>query len=44
MEDGLLDIAVYPDFSKAELLSYFAKTAHEGSTPDGRIQRYGREK
>ncbi|MDD5371371.1 MAG: hypothetical protein PHQ40_20005 [Anaerolineaceae bacterium] len=40
MDDGLLDIAVYPDFSKAELLSYFAKTAHEGSTPDGRIQRY----
>ncbi len=40
MEDGLLDIAVYPDFSKAELLSYFAKTAHEGSTPDGTIQRY----
>jgi len=40
MEDGLLDIAVYPDFSKAELLSYFAKTAHEGSTSDGTIQRY----
>lgn len=40
MEDGLLDIAVYPGFSKAKLLSYFAKTVHEGSTPDGRIQRY----
>jgi diacylglycerol kinase (ATP) len=40
MDDGLLDIAVYPGFSKAELLSYFAKTAQEGSTPDGRIQRY----
>jgi diacylglycerol kinase (ATP) len=40
MDDGLLDIAVYPDFSKAELLSYFLKTAHEGSTPDGRIRRY----
>lgn len=40
MEDGLLDIAVYPGFSKAELLAYFAKTAHEGSTPDGTIQRY----
>jgi len=40
MEDGLLDIAVYPDFSKAELLSYFVKSAHEGSTPDGKIQRY----
>jgi diacylglycerol kinase (ATP) len=40
MEDGLLDIAVYPGFSKAELLMYFAKTAHEGTTPDGSIQRY----
>jgi diacylglycerol kinase family enzyme len=40
MDDGLLDIAVYPGFSKAELISYFARTANEGSTPDGRIQRY----
>ena len=40
LEDGLLDIAVYPDFSKTDLLAYFAKTAHEGSTPDGTIQRY----
>jgi diacylglycerol kinase (ATP) len=40
MEDGLLDIAVYPGFSKAELLSYFAKSAHEGLTEDGKIQRY----
>jgi diacylglycerol kinase (ATP) len=40
MEDGLLDIAVYPGFTKVELLSYFVKSAHEGSTPDGRIQRY----
>lgn len=40
MEDGLLDIAVYPGFSKAELLAYFARTAHEGITDDGKIQRY----
>jgi diacylglycerol kinase (ATP) len=40
MEDGLLDIAVYPGFSKAELISYFIKTAHEGQAPDERIQRY----
>jgi diacylglycerol kinase (ATP) len=40
MDDGLLDIAVYPGFSKADLLGYFAKTANEGSTPDGTIQRY----
>lgn len=40
MDDGLLDIAVYPNFSKAELLNYFAKTAHETLIPDGSIQRY----
>ena len=40
MEDGLLDIAVYPGFSKAGLLAYFAKTANEGKTPDGTVQRY----
>jgi diacylglycerol kinase (ATP) len=40
MDDGLLDIAVYPNFSKAELLSYFAKSTHESSTPDRTIQRY----
>ena len=40
MGDGLLDIAVYPGFNKADLLAYFAKTAHEGSVADGSIQRY----
>jgi len=44
MEDGLLDISVYPGFSKTELLNYFVKTAHEGTTPDGRIQRYRAKK
>lgn len=40
MEDGLLDIAVYPDFSKAEVLAYFAQTANKGSSSDSHIQRY----
>jgi diacylglycerol kinase (ATP) len=40
MDDGLLDIAVYPGFSKAELLAYFAQTVHGGAPPDGAIQRY----
>ena len=44
MEDGLLDIAVYPGFTKAELLNYFLKTANEGVTPDGRIRRYRAKK
>src|SRR6185369_1942152 len=40
MEDGLLDIAVYPNFTKAELLAYFAKSANERLTSDGKVQRY----
>src|SRR6266487_2432534 len=39
-DDGLLDIAVYPNFTKAELLAYFAKSANERVTSDGKIQRY----
>jgi diacylglycerol kinase (ATP) len=39
-EDGLLDIAVYPNFSKSELIAYFAKSAEQRETPDGKIQRY----
>ncbi len=39
-EDGLLDIQVYPGFTKAELLAYFAKTANQGTSEDGRLQRY----
>lgn len=44
MDDGLLDVAVYPNFTKAELLAYFAKTANEGTTPDKSIQRYRAKK
>ncbi len=40
MEDGLLDVAVYPGMSKAELLAYFANTVHEGVTEGVKIQRY----
>ena len=40
MDDGLLDISVYPGFSKAQVLSYFARTANETPVPDGAIQRY----
>jgi diacylglycerol kinase (ATP) len=44
MDDGLLDIAVYPGFSKAELLNYFVRTLNENDVPDGRIQRYRAKK
>lgn len=40
MDDGLLDISVYPDFSKGELATYFGKRKNEGQTSDGTIQRY----
>jgi diacylglycerol kinase (ATP) len=40
LEDGLLDVAIYPGFSKVDLLAYFARTANEGLPPDGRIQRF----
>lgn len=40
MQDGLLDISVYPGFSKAELFTYFGKVMNGGRTADGKIQRF----
>jgi diacylglycerol kinase (ATP) len=40
MEDGLLDISLYPNFSKAELLAYTTRTMNENEADDGKIQRY----
>ena len=40
MQDGLLDIADFPEFSKAELFSYFGKVMNGGQSDDGKIQRY----
>ncbi len=40
MQDGLFDISVFPDFSKAEVLSYFVRTSNEDLIPDGKLQRY----
>jgi YegS/Rv2252/BmrU family lipid kinase len=38
--DGLLDISVYPDFSKTELLAYYARIRDEGYSPNEKVQRY----
>jgi diacylglycerol kinase (ATP) len=38
--DGLLDISVYPDFSKAELLSYYAQIRAEGFSANEKVQRF----
>jgi len=40
LEDGLLDIAVYPGFSKVELASYFARTVKQLATADDKVTRY----
>ena len=40
LQDGLLDISVYPDFSKAELLRYYASVMDGGYSGDGKVQHY----
>jgi diacylglycerol kinase (ATP) len=39
-EDGLLDITLYPGFTKAELAVYFARTLNDHKVDDRKIQRY----
>jgi diacylglycerol kinase (ATP) len=40
LDDGLLDISVYPEFSKAQLFAYFAQVREEGTADDSKVQRY----
>jgi diacylglycerol kinase (ATP) len=40
MHDGLVDISVYPDFSKAELLRYYAAVMDGGYSGDKKVQQY----
>jgi diacylglycerol kinase (ATP) len=40
MQDGLLDISVYPDFSKVELMSYYAAVMDGGYSGDKKVQHY----
>jgi diacylglycerol kinase (ATP) len=40
LDDGLLDISAYPQFSKAELLQHFAQVRELGQSGDGKVQRY----
>ncbi len=39
-DDGLLDVSLYPNFTKAELLAYSTRVMNEGVSDDGKIQRY----
>lgn len=38
--DGLLDISVYPEFSKTELLAYYAQVRSEGFSVNEKVQRF----
>ena len=40
LQDGLLDISVYQDFGKAELLGYYSEVMNGGYSENGRVQRY----
>jgi diacylglycerol kinase (ATP) len=40
LEDGLLDVALYPGFTKADILAYFARTLNESAPEYDRVQRY----
>jgi len=40
LKDGLLDISVYPDFSKTELLAYFARIRSGNLAVNEKVQRY----
>jgi diacylglycerol kinase (ATP) len=40
LEDGLLDVSVYPEFSKAELLAYFAAVKDKDQDNNTKVQRY----
>jgi YegS/Rv2252/BmrU family lipid kinase len=40
LQDGLLDISTYPDFSKVELIRYYAAIMDEGYSGDKKAQHY----
>jgi YegS/Rv2252/BmrU family lipid kinase len=40
LQDGLLDVSVYPDFSKVELIRYYAAVMDGGYSGDGKVQHY----
>lgn len=40
MQDGLLDVSIYPSFTKTELLAYFAAIMNDGYTDNEKVQHY----
>jgi diacylglycerol kinase (ATP) len=44
LDDGLFDICLYPNFSKADLVAYFAAIRDGNVVKDDRVQRYRAKK
>ena len=40
LNDGLLNVNLYPDLSKARIAAYFAEVARAGDTSQPGIERY----
>jgi diacylglycerol kinase (ATP) len=40
LQDGLLDVSVYPEFSKGELLRYYAEVMDGGYSGNGKVHHY----
>ncbi len=40
LEDGLLDVSVYPNFTKTELLAYYASIMDQGYSDNEKVQHY----
>ena len=40
LEDGLLDVSVYPNFSKAALIAYYGAVMNGGTSDNERVQHY----
>jgi diacylglycerol kinase (ATP) len=44
VRDGLLDLSIYPGFSKGDLVAYFARIAKGGSADDSQVMRFRAKK
>lgn len=40
LDDGLLDVSVYPNFTKTELIAYYASVMNEGYSENEKVQHY----
>jgi diacylglycerol kinase (ATP) len=40
LEDGLFDVSVYPNFTKPEIIAYYASVMNEGYSENDKVQHY----